>query len=194
LWVRPLVSLYRLVDDPGPIDRDVAMWLERNYLPPGPTAASLAELLVAPECRNLYYHRLAHGGSRWLRALAGVAGLIWRPLTGLELNCDDIGPGLVVSHAHGTILTAARIGSDCWIHHQVTFGWDYDTGIPTVGDRVFVGAGAKVFGAVHIGDDARIGANAVVMSDVPAGATAVGVPARIIPAERTGAAGDGRAG
>ncbi len=179
VWTSPLVALYRLVDDPSLIDADVAKWLERIYLAPRPPAEALAELLVAPEYRTLFFHRLEHSGPR-MRVVARLARRVWRPLVGLELHCDNIGPGLVLSHGHGTILTAARIGRNCWIHHQVTFGWDYDSGIPTIGDDVFVGAGAKVFGAVSVGDGARIGANAVVVSDVPAGATAVGVPARVV--------------
>jgi serine O-acetyltransferase len=63
----------------------------------------------------------------------------------------------------------------------VTVGWDYrGARRPIIGDNVFIGAGAKVLGAVTVGDGARIGANAVVVCDVPAGATAVGVPARIV--------------
>jgi serine O-acetyltransferase len=104
---------------------------------------------------------------------------------GLDLTATVIGPGLFISHGHGTVLAAARIGANLQVHQGVTIGWDYrgDRG-PVIEDDVFIGAGAKVLGAVTIGHGARIGANAVVLSDVPAGATAVGVPARIITGAR----------
>jgi serine O-acetyltransferase len=90
---------------------------------------------------------------------------------------------LFVSHGQGTILSAERIGANLWVHQGVTVGWDYrGQRRPIVGDNVFIGAGAKVLGAITVCDGAQIGANAVVVRDVPAGATAVGIPAQIRPA------------
>lgn len=75
----------------------------------------------------------------------------------------------------------ATIGDDARIYHQVTIGVSVPGGeVPTIGDRVLIGAGAKVLGGLTVGDDARIGANAVVLTDVPPGATAVGVPAKVV--------------
>ena len=106
---------------------------------------------------------------------------MWRASPGLDLGGTDIGPGLFISHGQGTILSAERIGANLWVHQGVTIGWDYrGDRRPIIGDDVFIGAGAKILGAVTVGDGARIGANAVVVSDVPAGATAVGIPARIV--------------
>jgi serine O-acetyltransferase len=96
------------------------------------------------------------------------------------MSGTPIGPGLFISHGQGTILSAERIGSNLQVHQGVTVGWDYKGDRrPIIGNDVFIGAGAKVLGAVTIGDGARIGANAVVVCDVPPGATAVGIPARI---------------
>lgn len=131
------------------------------------------------EYRNILYYRL-QGGDGLDRAFAVLARRIWPPLRSFEIACPSIGPGFVARHAHGTIITAARIGSNLTVHHQVTIGWEYGTEEPpSLGDDVFIGTGAKVLGAISIGDRARIGANAVVLTDVPADCTAVGVPARV---------------
>ena len=94
-----------------------------------------------------------------------------------------VGPGLLLAHFGGVwIHPDVVIGSDCSIFHQVTIAVGRGDGAPRIGDRVTLMAGAKVLGQVTIGDDARIGANAVVLDDVPARALAVGSPARIIEA------------
>ena len=92
----------------------------------------------------------------------------------------QFGPRFVLVHSQGVVINSSvRGGSDVKIEHQVTIGAEKGEA-PVLGDRVFVGAGAKIVGAVTIGDDAKIGANAVVTKDIPAGATAVGIPARVI--------------
>jgi len=95
-----------------------------------------------------------------------------------------IGRRLVIEHSGAIVVHGhAVIGDDCTIRQGVTIGnrrLDRPLDAPHIGNRVNIGAGAKILGAVHIGDDAEIGANAVVITDVPAGALAVGVPARII--------------
>lgn len=107
-------------------------------------------------------------------------------LTGISLDTlADIGPGLYIGHFGGIVIgDDVKMGRDCKIFNGVTIGralfgktW---RGSPIIGDRVFIATGAKVFGPITIGSDVRIGANAVVFVDVPAGATAVGVPARVI--------------
>jgi serine O-acetyltransferase len=108
-----------------------------------------------------------------------------RFLTGIEIHPGaTIGPGLFIDHGMGTVIgETAIVGSGVLLYHGVTLGGvDGRPGRrhPLLGDRVIVGAGAKVLGALVIGDDARIGAQAVVLVDVPAGSTAVGVPARIL--------------
>jgi len=92
----------------------------------------------------------------------------------------EFGPGFVLIHSHGVVINGSvRGGTGVKLEHQVTIGAErYQS--PVLGDNVFVGAGAKIVGAVVIGSNVRIGANAVVIRDVPDDATAVGVPARNI--------------
>ena len=108
---------------------------------------------------------------------------VWRVSIGRHV---EAGPGLMIVHGHVVIDGAVKIGRDCAIAPWVTIGlsgsrrWGFDSRGPIIGDRVFIGTGAKVLGPITIGDGARIGANAVVIDDVPAGATVAGAPARIV--------------
>jgi serine O-acetyltransferase len=107
----------------------------------------------------------------------------WSTVTGAEIPLNgDIGGGLVLPHPNGIVIhPAAKIGVNCVIFQQVTIGTRGSEGAPVIEGNVDIGAGAKILGPVRIGACAKIGANAVVVTDVPKGATAVGVPARIIP-------------
>ena len=90
------------------------------------------------------------------------------------------GPGFVLIHSQGVVINGAvRGGSRIYVEHQVTIGAEKDQS-PVLGDRVFLGAGAKIVGPVTIGSDVRVGANAVVVRDVPSGVSVGGVPARIL--------------
>ena len=87
----------------------------------------------------------------------------------------------MLPHPNGVIIHEdAIIGDDCMIMQQVTVGMIGEDQVPRIGKRVYIGAGAKIIGKVNVGDDSRIGANAVVTKDVPPFCTAVGVPARVI--------------
>ncbi|MET0920502.1 MAG: serine acetyltransferase [Acidimicrobiia bacterium] len=105
-------------------------------------------------------------------------------LTGVSFSKHTrIGPGLRVHHFGNVFVNEqSRIGANCTIHHGVTIGSAHEDGpAPIIGDGVTLGAYAQVLGGVRVGDGARIGAMTVVLHDVPAGSTAVGVPARIVP-------------
>jgi serine O-acetyltransferase len=98
---------------------------------------------------------------------------------GLEIAIgQEVGGGLYIAHPYGTVIMPDRIGNNCSIVHNVTIGMRNESDFPSIGDNVFIGAGARVLGGVRIGDGAKIGANAVVIKDVPPGATMVGIPAR----------------
>ena len=113
-------------------------------------------------------------------------GRVVKMLTGIEIHYSaDVGPGLYLAHMGSMIIAMqTRIGKNASIHQEVTFGGggknNVEAGFPSVGDNVYVGAGAKVIGNVRIGNDVMIGCNAVVIKDIPDHATAVGIPARVV--------------
>jgi serine O-acetyltransferase len=128
-----------------------------------------------PEYRNVFYIRL--GGSK---VIVIFLRLLCRPMPTLFINTKDVGPGLFFQHGFSAIVSAKKIGKDCWINQQVTIGYSDAGEGPTLGDNVAVYAGAVVIGNITIGDNARIGANAVVVKNVPPDCTVVGVPAYIV--------------
>ncbi|MCP3730820.1 hypothetical protein M9978_10300 [Sphingomonas sp. MG17] len=115
------------------------------------------------------------------RSLAKWRHRFWSIVTGADIPIDcRIEGGLLLPHPNGVVIAPdAHIGPNCLLFQQVTIGND-GSGVPTLEGHVDVGAGAKLIGAIRIGAHARIGANAVVMCDVPAYAIAVGVPARVL--------------
>jgi serine O-acetyltransferase len=111
--------------------------------------------------------------------------MIFNKLNVICCNCvigrgTEFGPGFVLIHSTGVVINGmVRGGANVYLYHQVTLGADR-RGAPTLGTDVFIGAGAKVVGSVSIGDGSHIGANAVVVTDIPAHVTAVGIPARVV--------------
>lgn len=130
------------------------------------------------------YQRLAGSHRPWhvmQRKWAVLRHRFWSVATGADipLTCH-IGGGLLIPHPNGVVIHPnAEIGPNCLIFQQVTIGSD-GRGVPRIGGHVDIGAGAKLIGPITVGEHARIGANAVVLIDVPAGRTAVGNPARIV--------------
>jgi serine O-acetyltransferase len=120
-----------------------------------------------------------------LSLLYRLLKLLSQILTGIDLPCETrVGRRFTIEHFGGVIISGDTvIGDDVIVRNGVTLGLKRtgERGAPTIGDRVDIGAGAKLLGPIHVGDDAIIGANAVVIGDVPANALAVGVPARILP-------------
>lgn len=135
--------------------------------------------------RRYQRYRSAGWWAAPLRLWCVVRYRAWSAVAGAEipLNCR-LGGGLLIPHPNGIVIHPdAVVGPNCLIFQQVTIGaGGPKPGVPTVGGHVDIGAGAKLLGGITVGDHARIGANAVVLCDVPAGATAVGVPARVLPA------------
>ncbi|MBE9030416.1 serine acetyltransferase [filamentous cyanobacterium LEGE 11480] len=119
-----------------------------------------------------------------LKLLCGIWQKVIEIVTGVELpNRAEIGGGLFMPHANGIIIHIdAKLGRNCNLSQQVTIGVGgrEDRGTPQIGDRVFFGPGAKIFGPITIGHDVAIGANAVVLRDLPHQAVAVGIPAKVI--------------
>lgn len=137
------------------------------------------------------YQRLQNRGLvfRWVSKYWVLQHRFWSVVTGSDIPLNSrIGGGLLIPHPNGVVIhPEAIIGPNCLLFQQVTLGGGGPKpGAPALGGHVDVGAGAKILGGVTIGNHARIGANAVVLCDVPSGATAVGVPARIVRATDQG--------
>ena len=155
-----------------------------------PAARSLPEvLLFYPGLHALWMHRASH----WLwhrRARLSARGIshLCRFLTGIEIHPGArIGRRVFIDHGMGIVIgETAEIGDDCTLYHGVTLGgtsWNKGKRHPTLGPGVVIGAGAKVLGPILVGAGAKIGSNAVVVREVPPGATAVGIPARVVTAD-----------
>ena len=153
-----------------------------------PAAASRIDVaLNSPGLHAIWAYRLAH--RLWLRGGLAKAGArilmtVVRSVTGVEIHPGAvIGRRFFIDHGMGVVIgETAEVGDDVMLYHGVTLGGRSMEKVkrhPTVGSRVTIGAGARVLGPVYIGDDVQIGANSVVVKDVPAGAVATGIPATI---------------
>lgn len=164
------------------IRQDIDSVFERD-----PAARNGLEVLFNyPGLHAIWGYRVAH----WfwyhkLKFLGRLISQITRSFTGIEIHPGaQIGPRLFIDHGMGVVIgETTEIGSDVTLYHGVTLG---GTSLqkgkrhPTIGNRVVIGAGAKVLGAIHIGDDSRIGANAVVVKTVPENSVVVGVPGQVV--------------
>ncbi|MDP1595983.1 MAG: serine O-acetyltransferase [Methylotenera sp.] len=169
------------------IKEDISIVFERD-----PAARTHIEILTTyPGVHALLMHRLSHwlwkANFFWLGRFLSHIG---RWLTGIEIHPGaTIGRRVFIDHGMGVVIgETAVIGDDCTLYHGVTLGgtsWNKGKRHPTLEAGVVIGAGAKVLGPITIGENAKIGSNAVVVKDVPANATAVGIPARILEEEKS---------
>lgn len=152
-----------------------------------PAARTKLEVALGyPGVHALWAHRVAHAmwnKSELLKLPARLLSQTARALTGIEIHPGaKLGRRMFIDHGMGVVIgETAEVGEDVMIYHGTTLGGvslNKGKRHPTVGNRVTIGAGAKVLGPITLGDDSQIGANAVVVKDVPAGVTAVGVPAK----------------
>jgi len=164
------------------LKEDIQAVFERD-----PAARTTWEVLTCyPGLHALILHRWSHAlwdsGLKWLaRFLSHVA----RWLTGIEIHPGaTIGRRFFIDHGMGVVIgETSELGDDCTLYHGVTLGgttWNKGKRHPTLANNVVVGAGAKILGPITVGAGAKVGSNAVVVKDVPPGATAVGIPARIL--------------
>ena len=164
------------------IKEDMRTILERDPAALGP----MQVIFSYPGLHALAFHRAAHWC--WIQGWYGFArwlSHVGRFCTGIEIHpAARIGRRVFIDHGMGIVFgETCEIGDNCTIYHGVTLGGTgKDTGKrhPTLGNNVLIGAGTKVLGPVYIGDNARIGAGSVVLKNLPANCTAVGVPAEVV--------------
>ena len=164
------------------IKEDIEIVFDRD-----PAARNTFEVLTTyPGVHALIFHRMAHKLWHWkAKWLARILSNIGRLLTGIEIHpAAKIGRRFFIDHGMGVVICeTAIIGDDCTLYHGVTLGgtsWQRGKRHPQLGDGVVVGAGAKVLGPIEIGNNSRIGSNAVVVKSVPEESTVVGVPGKLI--------------
>ena len=152
-----------------------------------PAARHTLEIVTCyPGVHSLPLHRVSH--KLWnlkLKLIARLLSNIGRFITGIEIHPGaKIGRRFFIDHGMGVVIgETAEIGDDCTLYHGVTLGgtsWKKGKRHPTLGNNIIIGAGAKVLGPIHIGENARIGCNAVVVNSVSPGTTIIGVPGRPI--------------
>jgi serine O-acetyltransferase len=171
---------------------DIRVAKERDPAVP----STLQVVFAYPGVHAIWGHRVSHWlWGRGAKVAARTLGEVTRVLTGVDIHPGaTLGTGLFIDHATGVVIgETAEIGDDVTIYHGVTLGGSgKDSGKrhPTIGDRVTIGAGAKILGAIKIGDDSRIGANAVVVEEVPSCAVVVGVPGQAISCDKPGTGDD----
>jgi serine O-acetyltransferase len=130
-------------------------------------------LIWHKEYRNLFYYRL--------KPWAEILNFVLPKLASLYLNAKYIGPGLFIQHGDNSRINGEHIGANCWVNQDVAIAYSNRTDRPTLQDNVKIHVGAKVIGKVTIGENSIIGANAVIVKDVPKNCTVVGVyPAYIV--------------
>jgi serine O-acetyltransferase len=168
------------------VRQDIASVRQRD-----PAAHSKLEIVLCyPGLHAVWGHRLSHWmWAHRLKLAARAISAFVCTLTGVDIHpAATVGPGLFIDHATGVVIgETAEIGADVTIYQGVTLGGTSLEAVkrhPTVEDRVTIGAGAKLLGAITVGHDSRIGANAVVVHDVPSNSIVVGVPGQVIARSR----------
>ena len=154
---------------------DLKRWKQIYHLECSDFKALAFIMWEYPEFRNLflYRNRFRYIYRIWIR-------VFYKPMNTLYLQAKEIGGGFFIQHGFATMVTAESVGCNCWVNQQVTIGYRGTGRAPIIGDSVMITCGAKVLGSITVGAGAVIGANAVVIKDVEAGAVMTGIPAKRI--------------
>lgn len=164
------------------LKEDLRVVFERD-----PAVRSVFEIIFCyPGFHAMLFYRWSHWlWTHQLKFLGRLVSHFGRFLTGIEIHPGaTIGRGFFIDHGMGVVIgETAEIGENCTLYHGVTLGgtsWAKEKRHPTLGDNVVIGAGAKILGPFKVGDDSKIGSNSVVVKEVPATATVVGIPGRVV--------------
>ncbi len=168
----PFYCIYVVSKNKHVIREDINKWMD-VYDIKLKTGIGLLYLIHSyPEFRNVFYLRVGK--------IKKLLNLFYPQLSSLYLTNQNIGGGLFIQHGFSTMIGAKSIGKNCWINQQVSIGFSNKKDCPIIKNNVTINAGAKVIGGITIGNNVVIGANAVVVKDVPDNTVVVGVPAYII--------------
>jgi len=164
------------------LKEDLKVVFERD-----PAVRSVFEILFCyPGFHAMLFYRLSHRlWNNHMKFLGRLVSHFGRFLTGIEIHPGaTIGRGFFIDHGMGVVIgETAEIGDNCTLYHGVTLGgtsWAKEKRHPTLGNNVVIGSGAKILGPFTVGDDSKIGSNSVVVKEVPATATVVGIPGRVV--------------
>jgi serine O-acetyltransferase len=151
---------------------DTKRWLEVYHQDYGLSMGFIFLMSHYPEFRNLFYYRIG--------SISFFLNILCRRMNTLFITTETIGEGLFIQHGFATVIAARSIGRNCWINQQVTIGFSNKDDCPVLEDNVTINAGAKVIGGIKVGKNSIVGANAVVVKNVPENCVVVGVPAYIV--------------
>ncbi|MCK5913980.1 MAG: serine O-acetyltransferase [Desulfuromusa sp.] len=164
------------------VKEDIRVVFERD-----PAVRSVFEIIFCyPGFHAMLFYRLSHRlWNRNFKFLGRLVSHAGRFMTGIEIHPGaTIGHGFFIDHGMGVVIgETAEIGDNCTLYHGVTLGgtsWAKEKRHPTLGNNVIIGSGAKILGPFKVGDDSKIGSNSVVVKEVPATATVVGIPGRVV--------------
>jgi serine O-acetyltransferase len=164
------------------LKEDLKVVFERD-----PAVRSVFEIIFCyPGFHAMIFYRFSHWlWNNGMKFFARFVSHIGRFMTGIEIHPGaTIGRGFFIDHGMGVVIgETAEIGDNCTLYHGVTLGgtsWAKEKRHPTLGNNVIIGSGAKILGPFTVGDDSKIGSNSVVVKEVPAMATVVGIPGRVV--------------
>lgn len=179
----PHIIFFKRSSQKNIIEKDIERWVQ-VYDPQranNPAVKNLDWLIREyKEFRNVFYYRIGGCTTFLGKLLFRLSKVLYKPMDTLFIRTPSIGPGLFIQHGFATTIGAHKIGENCWINQQVTIGYKGKDNRPTIGNNVRISCGAKVLGRLTIGDNAVVGANAVVVKNVPPDCTVAGVPAHVI--------------
>lgn len=171
IFMIPQLLFYFVNPNKNLLIQDIEVWKSIHKIDLPNFFAFIYLMKYYREFRNIFYKRIG--------IISKLIGFTYPKEKTLFIVTNSIGGGLYLEHGFSTIITAKSIGKNCWINQQVTIGFK-NSKSPIIGDNVRISCGAKILGGIKIGNNAIIGANAVVIKDVPDNAIVGGVPAKVI--------------